>query len=256
MIHDPVYHNLLEALSNPGCAVCTLTRDNAHRYLETLLYENVNDGGTRAVLRSSHGLCRRHAAEAAELHDALGLAIIYHDIASTVSRDLKRATPMRVPAPALLRRESDRPGQPALRRPAAHRPCPACAVENDVAESSLQMLVQHVAQEEMARAFATSHGLCLPHLRRALALAEEPIVIETLLRKQQQVLDSLVADLAEFIRKHNYRFAHQSFGAERDAWRRAIALLAGEPADELQYPLTPRSAQTPPRTKASTDIRL
>lgn len=246
MIHDPVYHNLLEALSKPGCAVCTLTRDNAHRYLETLLYENVNDSGARAVLRSSHGLCRRHAAEAADLHDALGLAIIYHDIASTVSREIKRSTPMRVPAPALLRRESDRLADSALRRLTAHRLCPACAVENDVTESSLQMLVQHVTQEEMARAFAASHGLCLPHLRRALALAEDPGVIETLLRKQQQVLDSLVADLAEFIRKHNYRFAHQSFGTERDAWRRAIALLAGAADEQPPQLRSSRSAQAFP----------
>jgi hypothetical protein len=37
----------------------------------------------------------------------------------------------------------------------------------------------------------------------------------------------LHGELGEFIRKQDYRFAHEAYGSEADAWQRAIALLVG-----------------------------
>jgi len=37
---------------------------------------------------------------------------------------------------------------------------------------------------------------------------------------------------SEFIRKNDYRFRHETWGEERDAWLRAIAALAGAHFDQ------------------------
>jgi hypothetical protein len=41
-------------------------------------------------------------------------------------------------------------------------------------------------------------------------------------------LESMQAQLAEFIRKNDYRFHGESIGAERDAWQRAVRKVVGE----------------------------
>ena len=41
-------------------------------------------------------------------------------------------------------------------------------------------------------------------------------------------MKKLRAELGEFIRKNDYRFIHEGFGAERDSWRRAVVMGAGK----------------------------
>jgi len=218
MTRDPIYHNLVTALPRPGCAICRLAREKVHGYLDALLYENINDAGVRAQLRGAHGFCHRHAWEAAALRDALGLAILYRDVVTAIGKEVKHArSGGRAPLRRLLRQDAPPPGQTALQRLTPARPCPACTVETDVADTCLGMLAKHLGQAEMAQAFSASHGLCLPHLRRALALTDDQDVIHTLLAKEGVVIDGLVGELSEFIRKHDYRFRHEGFGAERDA---------------------------------------
>ena len=45
------YFNLRDALAQPGCPICTLVERVSSRYLDSLLYERVNDVGTREDLR-------------------------------------------------------------------------------------------------------------------------------------------------------------------------------------------------------------
>jgi hypothetical protein len=47
----------------------------------------------------------------------------------------------------------------------------------------------------------------------------------------------LHAELAEIIRKHDYRYRDEPWGPEKDAWSRAAAKLAGEqPEGPMPYP--------------------
>ncbi len=229
MARDATYVDLVAALAKPGCPICRIVGQAVHRYLDGLLYENVNDVGVRARLRAAHGFCHSHAWEAAALKDAFGMAIIYRDVVSTLSEELDKGvrTP-RLPTSGLLRREP-RPGQFLARRLAARRPCPACSVQDEVTDATLGALVRNVNDPQMEEAFSSSSGLCLPHLRRALTLAEDGAAVETLVRVQRAALARLEGELAEFIRKHDYRFAAEEWGPERDSWRRAIAMMSGEP---------------------------
>jgi hypothetical protein len=77
------------------------------------------------------------------------------------------------------------------------------------------------------QAFAQSHGLCLPHTVRLVSYGKSHRDLASVLRAQQAHLQRLHGELREFIRKQDYRFAHESYGSEADAWQRVIALLVG-----------------------------
>ncbi len=79
----------------------------------------------------------------------------------------------------------------------------------------------------LTTAFAQSSGLCLPHLARLMAHGANHVHLPALLVAQQERLHALQVELQEFIRKQDYRFAHETYGSEADAWQRVVALFTG-----------------------------
>lgn len=75
------YFQLLDAFKEPGCPVCTRLEEGALRTLDGLMYEQVNDPGTRDRLVESHGFCNWHAWMLPSVHNsASGVAIIYRHL--------------------------------------------------------------------------------------------------------------------------------------------------------------------------------
>jgi hypothetical protein len=48
-----------------------------------------------------------------------------------------------------------------------------------------------------------------------------------LLSLTRQKLTDLTGELAEFIRKNDYRFSPEGYGREGDSWKRAVAKAVG-----------------------------
>jgi hypothetical protein len=71
-----------------GCAVCRLVNSIGRRYVESILYELVNDPGVQAEFRESLGFCSRH--DYLMVGDGLGTAILYRaatrELLETLSR--------------------------------------------------------------------------------------------------------------------------------------------------------------------------
>jgi hypothetical protein len=232
-----VYNELLEACRLPGCPVCRLSQRAVQRYLVNLFYENVNDGDLRAQLRKSLGFCNTHAWELLEpgIGDALGVAIIYHDVLVNVLRRLPEAQVGEYSENWLtsLVRKMPRALEDLLKSiilaltPRAR--CPACQQQDQSVALYLSELVNDMERDELLQALSGSDGLCLPHLRQAFQKAAKEAVIENLLSISQARFASIDAELAEIIRKSDYRFHHEQIGSERDAWRRVVGLVAGEP---------------------------
>jgi len=85
MQKDPSYFDLLEACSEPGCPVCRISLKLARRYVDSILYEYVNDPGVRDEIRRSRGYCNEHAGWMLDVRGAgLGIAIFQRDIVQTV----------------------------------------------------------------------------------------------------------------------------------------------------------------------------
>jgi len=91
----------------------------------------------------------------------------------------------------------------------------------------LQSLVANVLDPDLAPVFNASAGLCLPHFRSAVSATSTPDTLHALVSHQSDVMAGLAAELAEFIRKHDYRFTHEAVGGEGTAYLRAIALVTG-----------------------------
>ena len=206
-----VYHELREALSEEGCALCRLRERSVERYLQGLLYESVNDPGVREKLRASRGFCPRHTWQVRRLGGPLGVSILWRD---------------------LLSQEALLTGGPTGRRRGAsgEHVCPACAIASDAERRYLEELGEHLTTGDLRAEYEASAGLCLPHVRLLARGTEQGR--EYLLTVEREKVGRLREELSEIIRKHDYRFAAEPRGEEKDAWIRATRKLAGERVTE------------------------
>jgi hypothetical protein len=225
---------LLDACHEPGCPVCRLERKSVERYLDNQFYENVNNPDLREWLRNSLGFCHEHAWLTIDkrLGDALGFAIIYNDIILTTLKRLDEDTPTEALGrwARLLKGVPEQVSaqvQKVLYVLTPKKHCPACHQRDEMTKICISTLVDELAKDEMAEALQASDGLCLPHLKLALQNVKSAPTCEILLTIHREKLISLQAELAEFIRKNDYRFMSEGFGGEGNSWLRAVALMIG-----------------------------
>lgn len=218
-----------------GCPVCRMELQSVIRHLENQLYENVNSPRWRERLRASLGFCHEHAWLAVDrrLGDALGFAIIYRDLVSTL---LNRLEEDGEPVPAsrhwaLVFRQVPEQARAAVGRllqaVTPGKRCPVCEHREEVTRTILSALVNGLKDTKLVDALHASEGLCLPHLQKSLEQVRDGSASETLLAIHRRKLDRLLAELEEFIRKNDYQAAGEGFGGEGDAWLRAVALIVG-----------------------------
>jgi hypothetical protein len=228
-------HKLLEACREQGCPVCRLEQQDVERYISRKFYESVNSPAWRDSLRASLGFCHEHAwlAVNQRLGDALGFSIIYRDLINSVLNQLNdsnsSARPSRRGA-SLLRQIPEQARnmiEKMLYALTPHKRCPVCEHRDEMTRTVLSMLVKELPGSEMTEALQASEGLCLPHLRLTLEHVKDLSACEKLLSIQREKLESLSAELAEFIRKNDYQASKEGFGREGDAWLRAIRMIAG-----------------------------
>jgi hypothetical protein len=184
----------------------------------------VSDPGVRTGLRASHGFCHDHAelalVVAGREAGRVGMAILAEDLLRHVRADADLAT--------IARRRSRRRGRDlAVLDPTAA--CPACRESRRTEDAYLRHLAA-ARPGDPIHELACNGGvhLCFPHLRRGLAVVPE--AADALLRTYRSGEERLRRDLAELIRKHDYRFQHEGLTpGEAEAWIRGFRALAGEP---------------------------
>ena len=219
------YYNLMDAMKKPGCFMCRLVNEAVAHYLDTLLYENVNDVGVRKSLRESNGFCPKHAWLLCDQGDPLGHSIIYGDLVDNLLGSLKK----QLISHSYPRSECKTVDSQAKRLLPGRR-CPACLVADRAQERYIAALLDEFTADplfEFEAEFASSSGLCLPHLVKALETSRNDEATRRLVRVSVAKLEELKADLAEVKRKHDYRFSKEPWGDERDAWIRAVEVWGG-----------------------------
>ena len=233
------YFELLDACALPGCPICRLEAKVVRNYLDAILYENVNDPETQIELRQSWGYCHAHAWQLPDVAGgpALGAAILYRQIIGDALGNIEQASYAPTAWWSLKQaRKWPDDRQPAtataavVRRLEPQAPCPACTHRDKMIDLTLDTLLETLARrdEPIQSALGASAGLCLPHLRRAFELTRDETAFVDLRSVTQARLAQLKQEMDEFIRKNDYRFQHEGFGAEGDRWRRALAWLVGE----------------------------
>jgi hypothetical protein len=205
------------------------------RYLDRQFYENVNSPAWRDSLRVSFGFCHEHAwlGVNKRLGDALGFSIIYRDIVNSVlthlndnespERSSRRWTSALQKIPEATRKLIAK----MLTALTPRKGCPVCEHRDETTRRVLSVLVEELEGAQMTNALEASEGLCLPHLRQSFEYVKESAVSETLLNIHREKLESLSAELGEFIRKNDYQAIKEGFGAEGNAWLRAVSMIIG-----------------------------
>ncbi|HSR31078.1 MAG TPA: DUF6062 family protein [Anaerolineae bacterium] len=233
----PHYHEIRDALAQPGCPFCRLQAVSADRFIDAVLWEQVNDPGTRAELNQARGYCQQHAWLLVRPGAALGVAILTRDVIKTLL-DALDSTPVEKASRSVfhsLRRGIDdgRVSRATAELTANLHPqtaCPLCLHVQDLELAYSHTLLAHLdGPGSLAEAYHASDGLCLPHFRQTLARVPSSAEADLLVAAQRSVWQRLENELVEFIRKNDHRFRDETFGPERDAWRRALESISGPP---------------------------
>jgi len=224
MSKSSVYaEELTNACQREGCPVCRLLDKSVKRAMQALFYEFVNDYDTRQGLRQSRGLCAQHAWQAVDQHagGALGYAIVYKDVIEAIIEGL--------PRDAGSGRQQGWRGriQKAIKALRPSKGCPICAQTRAMQADILASLANELSNPDFVTALRVSDGLCMPHFLAALHTLKESESFEALLLIEHEKLAALQLELAELIRKNDYRFSEEDWGAEGNSWRRAIRILYG-----------------------------
>ena len=196
------YYKVLEALDSPGCPICNLVNQSVRRRMDSMLYEQVNDPGTRRKLIESRGFCNEHSSLLLELGHPLGVAIIYRDIVDSLSAEL---------ASGKSRRNRAK--------------CLGCVWAENDEKQYLSVLAEHFADPDLSGRTLSCRDLCLPHAENLLALLpihQQPEFRQAMLSH----LAELKAELSDIVRKSDYQCS-EPWGPEGDAWIRAVAKISG-----------------------------
>jgi hypothetical protein len=261
------YFQLLDAFRETGCPVCRLLDQGAFKALDGLMYEQVNDPGTREQLVASHGFCNWHAWKLLTVRNsALGTALIYRHLLQETLDHLDGAGSgdrARKGERWLRGRLGVRSARPVLAWRRKKTRCFLCRLAGQMELDTLRTVLDFLREPEFAEPFTRCDGLCLPHLCRAVELAPDHPGVPALLEIHQRRWQDLVWELGEFARKFDYRYADEARGQENTSWLRALEALAGRAGlfgperwsgkvDEVSAgaPLSPGDAKSGPAPEA------
>jgi hypothetical protein len=235
---------LIDSLQQPCCILCHLGRLKSLRYIETLLDTAVIDVAKRDAWRQAKGLCHWHASVAMAIpQSASSLAILYEDVLNHEIRHLAPLTTSATSSRWIRMRHKYRFTQRVKRWLEAWQQrdrCPVCCLWQTQEQLYMAVLLDDWHDPALRQAFEQSSGLCLPHTVRLMAYGGSHRHLAAILTAQQGRLQSVHVELREFIRKQDYRFSHEPYGSEADAWQRVIALLVGTTGEAVRSTQPPR----------------
>jgi hypothetical protein len=225
------YYDLIETFATPGCAVCNLVLRDVDQFLDSLLYEYVNERDTHRTFRASRGLCNEHSWQLLRYSgSSLGIAILSRAVIDELLKALDSVPTPPIPDSGLARL---RGRQKAAAASLADRleptePCPACRARADAEQRFLQTLSTYLADDKMAAAYRDSAGLCLPHFQTFLRHANSSAHLERVITIQRAIWSRLKTELEEFADKSSHERMHEAMGPEADSWQRALSIIAGQ----------------------------
>lgn len=215
------FERLSKACTQEGCVLCRLAEEDTQRYLETWKDETFTDVDVREELRRSKGFCHLHTRQLVQMGASLSLAVAYRDVITDAIEQLQQAGGGHRRRWFEARRELTE----------ASAPCPACRKKEQSVERLIVSLREALADTAFYTAFSASSGLCLPHFQLACELRPldgADTWLPLLRNAQLGCLQRLEGQLAEMIRKHDYRFRDEARGSEMLSWQRAAGMVAGE----------------------------
>lgn len=219
------YRELREMLAKPGCPICHVGRKVSQSQIKSLLYDSVTDRDSREGFAASLGFCSAHSRDLLAFQgERLGATIIEWAVLREAQRRLQRSTPTAKPG-LRQRLRGQASGEP---EGSSSQSCPICEHQAELEGRSLGTLLEHLVGD-LDAPLKVAGGLCWPHLAWALRTNSDPAVHNALVDLHSSTWQVLIDRMAEFIRKRDYRFSHETVTDEETAAvERAICALTGE----------------------------
>ncbi|ACZ41534.1 hypothetical protein Tter_0616 [Thermobaculum terrenum ATCC BAA-798] len=231
MSHESLYYDLLEAIKNGECPICSVALRAVASWMDSVSYESVNDPQVRDSLRASYGFCNKHAYQWLDQRHLLGTAIIYSDVLEHINEDLQQLEYQRrdlITSVSTLITGKNIHEHHSKVPINSTKVCPACTVQAESEKIAREAFLEGLSEQEFRSTYEHSLGLCLIHLRSALQLAPNSKIFHFLKEHSIKQNDGLRKQLLEIIRKHDYRFRFEPITEERGADLRTIRHIAGE----------------------------
>ena len=218
---DIFTHDLRAAVAASGCPVCRVVAGSVRNWIDSFWREGKNDPSARREFFAAGGFCREHALLLRELaqgtRGGAAVADVYRWLAERDGEWLARAS-------AAIAGSRPR-GRLQLER---RRRCPACVEQDAATLRKLEFLLGALRAGSMQASYASSDGLCMPHLLAAAThAAGDRDVCRFLLDDARRRLAELSRGLDEYDRKRDHRFRDEPKGMEQLAPAAAIARYAG-----------------------------
>lgn len=207
--------------SDTRCCVCVFAAEVVVRFIDNLFYENVNDVATRDRIRRSTGFCRYHAQLISDQADALGTAIILHDVVRSTMREIERGRFADAPPSNPLLRLFDNRSE---RR--EEEPCIVCVAEAGSVDLALDGLCRLVTGQAGLDLFERSHGLCIPHFRRGAGRHGSRPCWPRILEVERRTLGELAAQLKRLADSYDYQSTDAQGPEVRRSWREGLNITS------------------------------
>ncbi|MCL2721552.1 MAG: DUF6062 family protein [Treponema sp.] len=205
------FFEMQKACEKPGCPLCRIVSDRAHKYIDNTLFENITNRGFRALYRAAGGFCSFHSRGLISFRDGLAVAILAKDILEDRIKCFKKKQ---------------------LWRPKGR--CPVCIEREKIEQEYLDFLSNSggnsIEEQELRSFFTSSDGLCAPHYAGLLFTLKgsRRNVPKWIINFQEKKFDVLYERLEVFTELSAYgrqkEFAQLS---EKDqvVWKEAAACL-------------------------------
>ena len=217
---------LEEGLHTSGCPLCEIVLTSAHKHLDSLLYEYVNDVSVRKKLHASFGFCNHHAWLAKEVErelksDGQHLATLHESLLKAELRLLQEASGTK--RIAAKKKETNPVLQHLLKTFAPSGECLLCASSRQTEEFYASQFVLMYSDDEFRSLFeAETILLCRPHFLSIMREAHDPAAVDYFLHQQAKKLERLLDQLKLFLEKHDVHRQHEPRGKEWTSWLQVL----------------------------------
>ena len=196
--HLPFF-KLTEACGSQQCPLCRLRANALEAYLESLVYQGVNDRGFRAEFDRNYGFCAYHEHAFLAKQDRLAIVITHREL---IARALEGGTP-----------------------PDAGSQCSLCRLLEETEQQYLKTTEAYLHDTELRQALEDSAGFCLPHYRKLCArLRQTPNWLDELQRSR---LRTVLEAVDEYIEISNYSLSDNLSRLSKPHLRRLPDVVIG-----------------------------
>jgi len=239
---------LEEALDKPGCPICRMTFDKSIRFIDSFLWESVNDPKSRQEINAAGGFCPEHtrmlvSREIVSSGSVLGVNMVYELLSKNAIKELQGAYLSRGRRSVLAGLKRYFKKWMGRSNPAGSQfDCPICTKAERSAINFLGDLFEMVdkGDEKITAAYLRSDGLCQQHLQKGLqnCVDRNPRGAEFLVQDSIRRLEDQRRQMLAYIQKHNWANRDEQLTPEEiAAWQQTLTFFTGLPADQFSHRL-------------------